>query len=379
MNKQASVSSFHMALLFLFFMTGSSIVIVPSPLTNMAGNGAGISLLIAMAAGTLLLGGVHYLYRQSPNRSLIEQGRLMLGSRLTLVLLIPFTCVMFWNVAGIVIEIGIFFKSTMLKETPTYAVSTLFFLMIALTAMAGIEAMARMAVILLALMFGFIILVWLLVAPLYHPEYLLPVMPEGLPPVLHAAYVVYGFPYSELIVFSIILPFVRSEDTPRLGKQLYIALAINTLTLMASVICSIMVLGPLSGDLKYSLFQLARLIYIQEIIERIESVIGFSLIIGFYFKASILLLILMRTLKELLRLSNERLLVFPVAFICLLLSLTTYTQESKMEEIVNVTWPLLNSLAYGLPLLLIIAATFIRKRMKRSKPPSGENRETEVP
>ncbi|WP_135551329.1 GerAB/ArcD/ProY family transporter [Paenibacillus cymbidii] len=366
MTSQDRISSAQMTLLFLFFMTGSSIVIVPAPLTNIAGNGAWISLLMAMAGGIPLLAGILYIHNRFPNLSLIEQSRLLLGNALTAALFIPFLCVMFWNVAGIVIEIGLFFKSTMLKETPTYAVNTLLFLTIALTVMAGIEVMARMAVVLLGLMFGFIVLIWILVGPLYHPEYLLPVLPEGIGPVLHAAYVVYGFPFSELTVFAVILHLVRRQDNNGLGKRLYAALALNAAMLIASVVSSVMVLGPLSGDLKYSLYQLARLIFIQEIIERIESVIGFSLIIGFYFKASILLMILLQTLKGLLRLENERLIVFPAAFACLLLSLTTYTKEAEMEEIVNITWPLLNTLAYSLPLLVIFAAALIRRRIRSS-------------
>jgi spore germination protein KB len=367
MNKQERVSSIQMSMLFLFFMTGSSIVIVPASLTNFAGNGAWISLLIGSVMGMLLLSGILYLNKRAPDLSIVEQSRAVLGNGLTFVLLIPFTCVMFWNIAGIVTEIGIFFKSTMLKETPTYAVSTMFFITIAMTALAGIEVIARMAAVLMSLMFGFIILIWILVAGLYHPEYLLPIMPDGFRPILSAAYVVYGFPYSELIVFSMILPFVRKEENSKLKKHMYLALIINALTLIASVISSVMVLGPLSGSLKYSLYQLARLIYFQETIERVESVIGFSLIIGFYFKASILLLILIKVLKELLGLKNERFIVFPVAFVCLLLSVTTYTQESELEELVNNTWPLITNLAYVLPLLLILLVTFIRYHMNGKK------------
>ncbi|MBP1989855.1 GerAB/ArcD/ProY family transporter [Paenibacillus eucommiae] len=367
MSNQERVSSVQMTMLFLFFMTGSSIVIIPAPLTNVAGNGAWISLLIASAIGMLLLAVVHYLYRQFPGKSLIEYSRITLGNGWTMLLFIPFTCVMFWHVAGIVIEIETFFKSTMLKETPTYAVSSLFFVTIALTALAGIEVIARMAAFLLALMFGLIIMILVLVGNLYHPEYLLPVLSNGIGPILNAAYITYGFPYSELVVFAIILPYIRSEDTSKVGKHLYLALIVNVVTLLASIICSIMVLGPLSGDLKYSLYQLARLIFIQEIIERIESVIGISLIVGFYFKASILLIILMRVLAQMLKLENERLLVFPVAFICLLLSLTTYTNESALEELVNVTWPLLNNIAYSFPLLLIFGVALIRRFNTRNK------------
>ncbi|REK76426.1 GerAB/ArcD/ProY family transporter [Paenibacillus paeoniae] len=367
MNKQEQISSIQMSMLLLFFMTGSSIVIVPAPLTNLGGNGAWISLLIAAAMGTLLLASILYLYRKNPELSLIGQSRALMGNTLTLILLLPLTCVMFWNVAGIVIEIGTFFKNTMLKETPTYAVNTMFFVTIALTALAGIEVIARMAAVLLALMFAFIILIWILVGSLYHPEYILPIMPDGIGPILNAAYVVYGFPYSELVVFAVILPFVRKKDKTKLGKHMYAALIVNTLTLILSVFSSIMVLGPLSGDLKYSLYQLARLIYFQELIERIESVIGFSLIIGFYFKASILLVILMKLLKELLKLDDERYLVFPVSFICLLLSVTTYTKEAELEELVNTSWPLINNITYVLPVLLILIVTVIRSQFGKGK------------
>ncbi|MGO4346078.1 endospore germination permease [Paenibacillus sp. MCAF9] len=367
MKQKERISSIQMSMLFLFFMTGSSIVIVPAPLTNIAGNGAWISLLIASAIGMLLLAAILYLNRLAPELSLVEQSRSVLGKGLTFLILIPFSCVLLWNISGVVIEIGIFFKNTMMKETPTYAVSTLFFIMIGVTAMAGIEVLARMAAVLMFLMFGCIVLIWILVSNLYNPQYLLPVMPDGIGPILNASYVVYGFPYSEMVVFSVILSFVRKDENAQLRKHMYFALVINSLTLIASVISSIMVLGPLSGDLKYSLYQLARLISFQEVIERIESIIGFSLIIGFYFKASILLLILIKMLKELLGLKNERLVVFPVAFICLMLSLTTYTKESQLEEFVNVTWPLLNNLAYTLPVLLILVLTVIKHHRKRSK------------
>lgn len=53
------------------------------------------------------------------------------------------------------------------------------------------------------------------------------------------------------------------------------------ITLVTSIVCSIMALGPLADELKYSLYQLARLIFIGEIIDRIESVIGISLIMGY--------------------------------------------------------------------------------------------------
>ncbi|MBD2847584.1 GerAB/ArcD/ProY family transporter [Paenibacillus sp. IB182496] len=353
MKQTESVGSLQMAVLFLFFLTGSSIVIIPSPLTSVAGSGAWLSLLLALLLGMAMLAVLLYVHRAGGGRPFIAYTRSALGGPLTWFVMAPFALLLFWNVAGIVIEIGFFFKSTMLKETPTYAVNGMLFLIIALTVRAGLETMARMAALLLLLMFGFVALILVLVSGLYRIEFLLPILPEGIKPILHGAYIAYGFPYAELFIFAVLLPHVRAREAGRISRHLYIALAVNGLTFVCAILGSLMVLGPLTGELKYSLYQLARLIYIREIVERIELVIGFSLIVGFYFKTAIALLILIKLLAALLRLQDEQLLTFPVALICFLLSLTTYTTESATEQIVNVTWPLLTTLAYAAPVVLL--------------------------
>ncbi|MDG0808874.1 GerAB/ArcD/ProY family transporter [Cohnella rhizosphaerae] len=319
---------------------------------------------MAWGMGAVYLACILYLYRKNPERSLLESARRAFGKLPAGALMLPFIVLMFWNVAGIVSEIGLFFKSTMLKETPTSVVHALMFVMIALTARAGIVVVARMSALLLALMIAFIFIVLIMVSNLFQPEFLLPLLPSDTGAVFRAAYIAYGFPYSELIVFAFILQLVRREEASKVGKHLYIALAVNGLLLLLSLVCSLLVLGPLTGDLKYSLFQLARLIVIREFVERIESVIGFSLIVGFYFKATILLLILVRTVVEWLNLRDERLFTLPVAFVCLLLSITTYTKESSLNEMVNVVWPLLNNFCYVLPMLLVVAATLFRRRKR---------------
>ncbi|AJY73540.1 GerAB/ArcD/ProY family transporter [Paenibacillus beijingensis] len=361
MNKQETVSSIQMAMLFLTYVTASAIVNIPAPLTGAAKNGAWISILLACTMGMLILACVLYLHRQYPGLTFIEYTRKAIGRWLTIIVAIPFLCSAFLQLANIVIDIGGFFSTSMLRSTPNYVVQSIFFFMAALTARAGIEVMARMSVLLIISMLGFVIAVLLMVSPYFHPDYLLPVMPNGIKPILHGAYIAYGFPYGEVTLFAAMLPFVRVKERPKIGKYLFLAIIVNGFTLLTSVVCSIMANGPLVGELKYSLFQLARLINIQEIIERIESVIGFSLIAGSYMKASIQLFILTNVLSQLLKLQDERLLTFPIAFVCLLLSLTMFKDEMEFVETVSVIWPLLLNVTYVLPLLLIVAVTLIKR------------------
>ncbi len=367
MQKREQISSAQLGLLFFAGMTGSSIALIPGSLAGAAGNGAWISLLIAFLFGLLFLAAIVYLHQRYEGKGFVEYGRTALGTGLMAVLCISYIGAMFWQVAIIVVEVSGFFKSTMLLDTPSYAINGLFFLVIALTARAGIEVMARMFVILVVVMIGFIVLVWLLVSPNYHFDYLLPVMPDGIRPILHGAYIAYGFPYVEVVLYATLFPFVREQSRKKIGKTLFLALLFNGVALLASIVLTLSVLGPLAGEMKYSLYVLARLIFVQEIIERIESVVGFSLIVGSYMKTSLLLFVLTNVLSQLFKLKDDRLLTFPIAFICLLLSVTMYRNEMSFMEDGYKVWLVFINVAYVLPVLIIVAATLFRGIGKRLK------------
>ncbi|MDQ6421630.1 endospore germination permease [Paenibacillus sp. LHD-117] len=365
MQKQEIVSSFQMSMLFLAFLTGSSIVNIPAPLTGAARNGAWISVLLAAAMGGLLLFGVLYLHRKFPGMTFIQYGRQTLGKWPMAMISIPFLLTTFSMFSSILVDIGGFFSSTMMVDTPSFIVQTLFIVLSALTARAGIEVMARMFVVLIVLMYGAVIVVLVLVAPHYHPEYLLPVIPEGIKPVLHGAYIIYGFPFTEITLISMLLPFIRKEDAGTTGKYMLYAIVICSVVLVAAVICSIMAFGPLSGIFKFSVFRLARMIQIGEILERVESMIGFSLIAGSYMKATIVLFILKTALTQLFNLQDDRILTYPAALFGLLLSITSYKNEVGFLETSLIVWPLLSNIMFTVPLILImVVASFRRQKPK---------------
>lgn len=360
-NSPETVSSLQMASLFLTFVTGSAIIFIPGQLAAVAANGAWISVLLSYAAGAMLLAAILYLYRWSSGEGLVLILRHTVGKWGMYALLIPLTAVLFWQLAAIVIEISSFFKSTMLKDTPSPVIQGLFFLIAALSARSGIEVMSRMFTLLLIFMFFFAMMVMVLAVPLFHPEYLLPVMPDGIKPILHGAYISYGFPYAEIVLFSLLLPYTRRKEAGKLGAYMQLALLVNGTALCLSIVCTLMVLGPLSGHLNYSLFQLARLISIQDILERVESVIGFSLIIGVYMKAAIVLFMICHLLSEWFELDNWRLLVCPVALIGLLLSATMYPNLVTYFSDGYTIWPVIDHISYVGPLLIACVISWFKR------------------
>jgi spore germination protein KB len=194
---------------------------------------------------------------------------------------------------------------------------------------------------------------------------LLPVFPEGIKPVIHGTYITLGFPYGELVFFSFLLPFVRNGKDKPLKKYMFLALLIHGSFLILSILCTIMALGPLAGTFKFSVFQLARLINIREIITRIESFIGIALVVGSYMKTTIMLFILKETLSRVLGLKDKQMIIFPVTFISLLLTLTMFNNEFEFIEAVFVCLPLVILIVVVLPLLFITVVAFFKGKIRR--------------
>jgi spore germination protein KB len=360
MRKEEKVSSGQMMSLFFSFILGSAIINIPQPLVHAAMNGAWMSVIIANLVGILLLVCIFYLYRKNPNLNLIDYSYKVLGKWITLCISIPLIILLFIDLSFIVIDIGGFLTTSMMRETPSYVFHFLILLVAAFTAKAGIEVMARMFVLLLCYMIFFSIAVLVLAIPHYQVVNLFPVFPEGLKPVIHGTYMIIGFPYGEIVLFSFILPFVRKEKDNPLKKYMFSVLLIHGFLLILSILCTIMALGPLAGSFKFSLFQLARLINIREIITRIESFIGIALIVGSYMKTTIMLFILKETLSRVLKLKDNRIIIFPVTYISFLLTLTMFKSEIKFVESVFVVLPLFTIMVAIFPLLFITFVVFFK-------------------
>ena len=361
MKKGISVSSRQMATLFLSFLTGSAIVNIPAPLTGAANNAAWVSLWMANGYGMILLSCILYLHRKYPDLTLIQYSRQAIGRVLTVILVIPFLLMAIMMLANVVADIGGFFKSTMMRETPTYVFHLVVLFTAALTVRSGIEVMARMFTLLLITIFSFSTIVILLTMPTYRVELLMPLFPHGFKPVLHGAYMAAGFPYSELVLFSMVLPFVRKDQEP-LGKFMFTTILISGLSLTLVIVCTIMALGPIAGNVKFSLFTLARLIELADIIERVESVIGMTLIAGSYMKATIILFVINLGLTQLFQLQDDKILIFPIAFFTAMVSLTMFKNELEFMEHVGTVWPLFITVTGVIPILLLTIVTALKRR-----------------
>lgn len=364
MKTKEQISSLQMAVLFFSFMTGSSIVNIPGPLIGYANNGAWISLLLSITAGVFFLSCILYLYRKFPELTFIETSRSLVGIWVTILLAIPFISFQFHMTSGIVLDIGLFLTSSMMRQTPLELFILSIFVVIALTVRSGIETIVRMIFVPMFSVLCFIILILILSGTNYEIDHLLPIMPDGIKPVILGAYFSYGFPYVELVLMAMLLPYVRKDERSQLIKGMYLALFVNGFFLITVTLSTILVFGPMAGERKYSMFEVARTIDLFEVVQRIESLIGISLILTSFIKATITMFILNLTLTKLFKLQDDRILIFPLSLVCYLFSLHQINKGvANWIYAVSVMHPLWATFAYLLPLLVVTAAAIIRKKV----------------
>ncbi|WP_413376373.1 GerAB/ArcD/ProY family transporter [Alkalihalobacillus sp. 1P02AB] len=362
-----SVSDRQMSFLFISFLLGSAIVNIPSPLVNRAGNMAWLSLIIAFLISIPLLLSILFLHRQSAEKTFVEHSRKTLGNFGTGLIVIPICIMLFLMITYIMFDVGLFLNNTLMLETPASIVHLFLYMVSALTVYAGIEVMGRMFTILFVFMIGAFILFLLLIMPQLQPDYLLPLFSDGLKPIFHGVYVNYGFPYAEVAIFALLLSFTHSDKKKGLKKAMFRALMLQGLFLMMAILLTIMVLGPTGADIKYSLFYIATLIDIKEVFTGVEAIVAMTWILGSYMKGTIALFALNFTFSQLLKLKDERMLIFPIALCSFFLSISTFDHEREFHVAVSTVYPLLITVIAVLPILFVVAMTFLRQKKNQSK------------
>lgn len=360
LNKQ-KISSFQMSILFFVFMTGSSIIFVPGGLIGKAEAGAWISLLLSGTIGFAILIMLLYLNFRFSGLDYIDYSRKLIGSFLTIIFGFLTITFLLQMQAAIVIDVGLFMIGAMMRETPIYAFTILIFLIAALTARAGIEVMARMFTLIMPLTTFFVVIVLVLVLPEYRPEQLLPVLPKGLLPVAAGTYYSFGFPFSEVFLFGMLLSYTgEDQSNKQLLKAMSLSLGASLLALCTVTICALMVFGPVSAAGPFILFSIARLIEFQEIVQRIESIIGISLILGSYMKTTITLYVLSLFVAKLCGLKDNNTVIMPLALTGFLMGLVNYDSHTQWSSVITSVHPIWNGLVMFTPLLILTVVAKFR-------------------
>ncbi|MFE8697148.1 endospore germination permease [Cytobacillus sp. FJAT-53684] len=356
-----NISVKQFTILVVMYTWGSAVLLIPSALATFAKSNAWISSLLGLLFGLLLI----FLYVKIsavyPDKTFIELNRVVFGRWIGTIISILILFPIFLLSAGILREIGDFFTTQVIIETPIEVIHIFTLITAIYCIRAGLEVISRTCEIFFPWIVLFLIILIIFLIPEMEIRNISPNFARGIGPILGAAYPYISIPYCQLVVFLMILPNVNNASKAR--KSFFLGVILGSLGI---TLITIMCLGVLGHDFTsrnmYPTYVLGKMVKIGGIIERVEVLVAISWILSTFFKFVVSSYALLLGIAQVLKLNDYRVLVFPISFLLLVYSMVSYPNIVYFMEVIYKMWTPYALTVFGLlPLFVLIAANVKKK------------------
>ncbi|MED4240016.1 GerAB/ArcD/ProY family transporter [Priestia megaterium] len=364
--EKAKISASQLFILMVLFELGTSLLL---PIAMDAKQDAWLAILFGMVLSFVLLLVYHRLYLYYPDLLPTEYMQKILGKALGSLLAFIYIFYFIYDVARVLRDIGEMLLTFAYPDTPLFIANALLILVIIYTVRKGIEVIARSGEIFFIFMYilavtGFILI---MCSGLIDFKNLRPVLEEGIFPILKVTFnqILY-FPFGEAIVFTMILPYLKN---PKKAKVTMIwATGLAGINLTITMIVNLSVLGvDLTARSQFPLLSTVQSIQVADFLERLDVFFMLALVIGGFFKISVLFYAAVIGTANLFKIKSPSRLSYPFGIIILFMSLTISSNfQEHVHEGIGVEMFVLHIplLAIIPPLLLLIAFLKNRKKQK---------------
>lgn len=371
MLEKGQISQTQFLILILMFLIGTSILLLPGNIISTAKQDAWLSILFGMCTALLLSVVYSTLAKRYPNKTIIEFNEVILGKLAGKVLSFLFSLYFLTLTAGLLRIIGDFITTYIMPETPIQAIEITFLLVVIYGVRLGLETFSRTAEVILPwlLLFSFLLVFFLI--PEIEKGNVFPFFEEGIKPIIKAGLFTLGVPFSDIVIFLMIAPYVSSPK--KIWKNLSIAVLSGGMLIFIFVLLSILVLGPsIAGRLNYPIYLLAQKVNIGNFIQRIEVLAGGTIFMSMFIKTTICFYSTSLGFAQIFQLKEFRMLTFPFGIIVLILSNLMSPNIIFFKTFLSDTWtPYAIFFGAIFPLLLLgidsIKIIFTKRKNKLSE------------
>ncbi|MGG1401109.1 GerAB/ArcD/ProY family transporter [Bacillus salipaludis] len=351
-------------LVFLFEM-GSSILF---GLGGRAKQDAWIAILLGLAGGLLVFFIYYRLFLYYQDLPLTSYLQKIVGKWPGRILALFYVMYFIYFSARVLRDFGELLTNTVYTTTPLFVINTLMVLTIIYGIHKGLEVISRVGQLYFGLIYlmaiaGFLLIIF---SGLIHFEYLKPILENGWKPVFKSFLgETLTFPFGEMIVFTMILPFVNE---PKKIKFVCVGgMILSGINIIITVIITISTIGPeLYLRSNFPLLTTVSRIQLANFIERLDVLFMLYLIIGGFFKVSLFLYAAVAGAADIFQIKQKKL-TFPIGLIVLFASVTiasSYAEHIK-EGLVVVTVYLHYPFQIIIPSTMLVIA-FFRNRKEKS-------------
>lgn len=221
-----------------------------------------------------------------------------------------------------------FISGNVMRETPEIVFSISIVFVSALAVRGGIEVIARAAVICTTIFLSTSLVLLLLIKDIDISN-MLPILEDGLLPVIKGGLVHTAW-FSEFFLLAFIYPFINTKRKglkSGMKASLYVMLLLLYFHFFVLTILEVSAINQF-----YPVYSIIRSISVFGFFENFEVLVTASWVLGNFVKVSVFLYVGSLGLAQLLRLSNYRIIVFPVSLLLVLLS---YWDIPNIVELVD--------------------------------------------
>ena len=331
--------------MMITFLLGSSLVMG-------VGKEAGRDAWLAVITGMLFSLPVFFVYCRlltlNPNKGLYDIIINTFGNIAGKIVVLLYAWYAFHLGAMVTRNFTEFIMIVILNSTPQYVIAIFMSLLAIWAVKAGLEVIARWTVAILPVILLAIIIVTLFFIPYLEPGNIKPVLYNGIKPVLESGFMVFTFPFAEMVLFTVIFGSIKKKSNPY--RIFYRSLIIGGSTLLLITVRSLLALGEANDSIMYfSSYASVRLIRIGNFLERIEVSVAIVFMLSGFVKVCICLLAAAKGAASVLNIGNYRQIAAPIGLLMMVLTVNIYTNTKEMFDWAAKVYPF-----YAIPFQILI-------------------------
>ena len=324
---------------------------------HMTSNETWMTFICGVLLSLLLM----YLYSElcetHPSRDLVQINEAVYGKVFGKILSLAYLYSFIVSCSVALRETGQFVAGNLLMETNWLHILLIFLIVCAWASNSGIKYFASVSTFTCLFMYGFSILLIILLLPQRQFKFMLPMMQNTPSEYARSIGTTIAMPFTELCALMMIVPELdREKDKKKLWKNFALGIAIGAPFLLITILRDTLILGPLMTTFSYPTYEVIRLIN-YNMFSHIETLYGALLIFLLFFKAAIVFYCITRMLTQIFK--CQRNIVF-TSFTAGLLMLTTQQLSSSNIQLLNLVMTkipyLLLIIQVGLPIVTLIIA-----------------------
>ncbi|RSK29134.1 spore gernimation protein [Bacillus sp. HMF5848] len=362
MKQKISLRQF--TIIVTFFTIGSAVLFLPAILAAQSKQDAWMASLLGLFFGIPTVLFYSKLAAMDEDKNFIDYCGQAFGRWGGKVASLLYLTIPFFLSVFLLWDIGDFLVTQILPETPIEIVFLMFMVVVMYGVRLGIEPIAKTGEVFFPWIIILFILLVLVLLPNYKLENMMPMFEGGVKPILKGAYMTYGFPYLELVVFLMITSFVNKPK--QISKHFIYGVSLGGMTLVVITLMCILVLGAdFTQRSTFPVYILGKKVSIGEVFERIEVIVAIIWFISIFFKLTITFISLITGLAQILEVNSYKLLVLPTGLILIVSTIISVPSAVYLANAIESAWtPFAITMGLILP-ILVFAMIKIRVRMKQ--------------